>query len=293
MLRYLIPSAGHLVRHRAFARCTVVHWRIGLRSGTPPLTRGPFDTEGIRWVDAPRGHFYADPFPARRNGQDWLFFEDYSYAKQRGGICAAPVQPDGSLGQTVPVLERPYHLSYPFLFEQDGELFLIPESGANRNVQLFRCRRFPDDWEFVRVLFEGPAADTTVLSHQGSLWFFTSLLDRPASEQLFLFSAPTLFDPWIYHPANPISLDIRTARCGGAFFSQDNQVVRVAQDGSRRYGYAVRFQRITRLNEREYQEQSFAWITPPGQLTGVHTYNRLPDREVFDGQWMEKKHRVL
>lgn len=292
MARIALPWAASLVRNRFPSSGEVFHWRIGIR--TPPrdpFPGGRFDPQGFHWLEAPRGHFYADPFAIRRGGQDWILFEDYDYSKRKGILAAARLE-NGALGPAETVLEEPYHLSYPFLWEQDGELFMIPESGANRTVDLYRCTGFPGQWKRERTLLEGPAVDTTVLSHDGRLWFFVSLQDRPAAPQLFLFSAPSLFDSWTYHPANPISLDIRTSRCGGAIFSHQGRLIRPAQDGSVRYGYALRFQQITRLTPEEYAEQPAAVLTPgqvpdmPG-LKGVHTYNRYAGFELLDSQTAE------
>ena len=137
--------------------------------------------------------------------------------------------------------------------------------------------------------------DGTVLARDGRLWFFLSLIDRPGSAQLFLFSAPSLFDKWEYHPANPISLDIRTARCGGSFLEDSGRTIRVAQDGSRRYGYALRFQEMELLNEREYRERPLSRLMPEDLergLLGVHTYNRSAVMELLDGQRREPKRNL-
>ena len=293
MLRFL-PRLSSVARNRLLGgHDDIARWRIGVRK--PPLkspfdSAGVFNAKGFQWIEPPLGHFHADPFPLRWNDQDWIFFEDYYDG--RGRLAAALLKPDGSLGPIQIVLDRPYHLSYPFLWQQDGELFMIPETGSNRTVELYRCTNFPDQWKLERVMFEGPAMDTTVISHEGRLWFFLSLIDRPASAQLFLFSAHTLFDNWTYHPANPISLDVRTARCGGDLLQDSGRLIRVAQDGSRRYGYALRFQQIERLNEREYREKPFSELTPAQMnkgLIGVHTFNRSAAVELIDGQRREPK----
>ena len=64
----------------------------------------------------------------------------------------------------VPVIEEPYHLSYPFLFEFEGELYMIPEKARATRVDLYRCVAFPYQWELVKTLIEGFAlADSTLV----------------------------------------------------------------------------------------------------------------------------------
>jgi hypothetical protein len=289
MLQFAIPTAQRLAGQLwTGQRRGVYHWRIGLRPAKPFPAAGANSCADVRWIEAPPGRMFADPFGFEHDGQKWLLFEDYCYQAGRARLSAARLDDEGRLGGLEVMLDRPYHMSYPFLWREGGELYMIPESYEDRSVQLFRCRKFPGEWEFVRTMFTGPAVDTTILRHDGRLWFFLSLVEKPASEQLFLFSAPSLLDDWTHHPASPISLDIRHARCGGAFIEENGRTLRVAQDGSQRYGYALRFREVVRLNEREYEERDFGWLTPPDGLAGVHTYNRLGNWEIFDGQRLER-----
>jgi hypothetical protein len=68
------------------------------------------------------------------------------------------------LGPAQAFLDGGRHLSYPFLFSFEEELYRVPESAASRQVDLYRCQAFPDRWTHVRTLIAGfPAADATLL----------------------------------------------------------------------------------------------------------------------------------
>ncbi len=84
-------------------------------------------------VTPPPGRGYADPFPLERDGRAWVFFEDISYSEGRHGrISVAEVDKQGHLGDVTSVLERPYHLSYPYVFEWRDEIWMLPETSGNR-----------------------------------------------------------------------------------------------------------------------------------------------------------------
>ena len=81
------------------------------------------------------------------------------------------------------------------------------------------------------------------------------------------------------HPLNPIVRDIHSARPAGRIFRQDEKLIRPAQDNSRRYGYAIKFNRIVKLSETEYEEITESSFEPPcqGKILATHTYNRIND----------------
>ena len=105
------------------------------------------DFSGFRWIDPPRGHFWADPFVFEHDGRCWAFFEDYSYKEKRAAIICSEVSPQGELGPPVLCLDHPsHHYSYPHIFRAGSEIFMIPESLDSNSVDLFRCQQFPDQW---------------------------------------------------------------------------------------------------------------------------------------------------
>ena len=58
---------------------------------------------------------------------------------------------DGRWSTPVRVLERDHHLSYPFLFEHEGVLYMVPETAQAGTVELYRCTEFPLRWRRERV----------------------------------------------------------------------------------------------------------------------------------------------
>src|SRR5690606_6022570 len=137
-------------------------------------------------------------------------------------------------------LVEPFHLSYPFVFEWQGERYMIPETLAAGCVRLYRA----DDaatrrWRHVADLVDGPAADPSLLRHRDRWWLFTC--PRPYQhDALRLYFADDLFGPWLEHPASPIvDGDCRRARPAGRPLSFDGRLLRFAQDCREVYGGAV------------------------------------------------------
>lgn len=286
MIAWISKNALRRILKRA-RRPTVNHWRIAIRIGSPLRLvegRDP-DLSGFRFHESPRGHYYADPFLWFRDGKYWLFFEDYSYATRRGTLACAQVLADGTLGRIQSVLERPYHLSYPCLFQDGDQLYMIPETAANGTVELYRCVEFPGRWEFDRTLLDVAGIDTTIVEAQGRVWLMTSVPEPHAmARQLRLYSAPHLFGEWVPHPANPISTDIRTNRGAGAFVKDGDRLLYLSQDSSRSYGYSFAVHEVTTLTTEQYEARPLLTVEPNWAvaLTGTHTYARCGAVEAID-----------
>ena len=228
-----------------------------------------------------KDRYWGDPFVVSRNDRYFVFIEEKIYATGRGRIACLTLDRAGGFLSNQVVLERPYHLSYPFIFEQGSETYMIPETAGNRSIELYRCVHFPDEWVFVTTLMTDIyAVDATLLQYQNKVWMFVNVKEPGGSslDSLYLYYAPAGLpaNEWTPHPHNPVVKDIRSARPAGRIFEHDGKLIRPSQDSSRRYGYALKFNRITKLNENEYAEEVELTFKPAGgRMLATHTYNHV------------------
>ncbi len=245
------------------------------------------DWTALRPVLPPKDRYWGDPFVIQRGDCYYVFIEEKLYGTGLGRIACLTLDAQGNLKAQQVVLERPYHLSYPFVFEHGGELYMMPESAANRTVELYRCSDFPGRWEFVKnLLSDVYAVDATLLEHEGIYWLFTNIKAPRGSslDALYLYYASDLFaDEWHAHARNPVVQDIRTARPGGRIFMHEGKLIRPSQDCSRRYGYALKFNRIKSYSETAYAEETETSFTPShSKYLATHTFNQAGGLTVID-----------
>ncbi len=240
----------------------------------------------------PRDRIWADPFPFLRDGRTWLFFEEQLYG-QNGHLSCFELFEDGSHGEAVTILERPYHLSYPYVFEDSGELYMVPESSENGNIDLYRCLDFPNSWTLVMPLIEGiEAADTSLLHREDGWWLFTAaspVRGNSLNDQLYLFHSPVLLSgEWRPHPLNPVVADVRSARGAGRIFERDGRLYRPSQDCASSYGYCVCLNEIVELSDTRYRETPRVTLSPEAteDLVALHTFNTIGKISVIDGKIM-------
>ncbi len=245
------------------------------------------DWRAFRPLLPPKDRYWGDPFILQRDDCYHVFIEEKLYATGLGRIACLTLDAEGNLVSQQSVLERPYHLSYPFLFEEGDDLFMMPETAGHRTIELYRCAHFPDTWEFVRELMTDIyAVDATLLKHNHKYWLFANVKAPGGSslDSLYLYYASDLrAGQWTPHPHNPIIRDIASARPAGRIFLQNGQLIRPSQDCSRRYGYALKFNRITSLTETDYAEVPEMGFTPRGsKYLATHTFNQAGGLTVID-----------
>jgi hypothetical protein len=269
-------------------RTRVDSWSLAWRKRGDPskILSGKFDPHGFQFIRPPADRYYADPCAIAVGGRTFVFFEDFRFGEQKGVVSCLELSESGP-GKVETVLTLPYHLSYPFLFEWNSDVFMVPETGENRTVELYKAVDFPRRWELSRVLLKGvEAVDATLLYRENRWWMFANIKIEGgmALDELHLFYADGLDQEWTGHPNNPVVSDVRNARPAGRIFEVDGQLIRPAQDCTVTYGRAVSFQKITVLSTDDYREETVNRIDAPIELgfTGVHTYTFTDDFEIID-----------
>jgi hypothetical protein len=282
-----IPRVLREVLRRS--RYRFAHWRVGYRLVDGP---GVAETGGLRigWHVLPDdgAHFYADPFPFEHDGARYIFVEDYPHTTGKAVIAVSTLDADGIAGPAVPILEEPHHLSYPQVFAHDGAIWMLPEASSGGSLVLYRAEHFPDRWIPVATLVDGPISDATLLIRDDGFWLFATDRDGnlgSTSDTLVVFHAAALTGPWRPHRANPILIDRRRARPGGAFIQDGSRTLLPIQDGTLGYGGGLGLSELIRLDHDAVELSDPRPVSGAGDFPypQVHTLNRAGRLEVIDG----------
>lgn len=244
----------------------------------------------------PKTSFWADPFVIEKNGLYYIFIEEFVFTENIGKISVIEMDYQGNYGEPTVVLKTPYHLSYPFLIEENGELYMLPETEENRTIELYKCVNFPTKWELQEVLIDNiMAVDSTIYKKNNKYWLFTSVKeykDTNMVNELMLFHSDNLLQGnWIPHTQNPIAIDHRFSRPAGAIFDYEGRTFRPAQNCSKHYGYGMQIREIITLNEEEYEEKWIQSIYPEWEkdVKCVHTLNSSGKLTLIDAMIMRKR----
>jgi hypothetical protein len=273
--RYLQRKLARSVRLRSEVRGRKKLWLTALRG----VAGGDY-----RMIPMAPGGQMADPFLVEDQGRTFLYFEQIPAGAKKGRLACLEILDDGSFRESVVILDREDHISYPCVFRHGGEFYMIPETGEADRVDLFRATRFPYEFELAHTYATGVGlSDTTPVQVEG-IWYFFTTTEDPFMQTL-LFWSDRLDGKWKLHPQSPISCSAAHSRSAGAIVMNRGRLLRPTQDCSVRYGYAMVINEIVRITPTEFEERKVDEILPtwrPG-LIATHTLNRSSKYEVIDG----------
>jgi hypothetical protein len=227
----------------------------------------------------PPYRFLADPFVFRREDLDVCFVEDYDFRTNIGKISVFKISGDKyeELGSA---LDEPFHLSYPYIFTVDNELYMCPETGEIREIRLYKCTEFPLRWSFHKTLIRDVSAvDTSIFFFKDRWWLLTNIdsseIGELCSELHIFYSDAFDSDAWTPHAKNPVIFDSQRARNGG-FFRDGEKLLRVFQrQGFDQYGESMGIAQIKDLGTETYREETVSTIEPhfAPKIIGTHSFS--------------------
>jgi hypothetical protein len=289
-LRCILRGAWREIRIRGRTHLRHQHWRIGLVDVPIQslLKGGPLPE--ARWLTRlKRNEFHADPFGIEVDGRLTILCEYLHYRDARG-IIVALAPDDERCARTVEIGPKPaVHLSYPYLLQEDGRVYCIPETGDADEVALYECERFPDRWKRAATLMTNTRlVDATPIWHEGRWWIFAAVpAPKGADCELHLWFANKLLGEWQPHPSNPVKTDVRSARPAGTPFIENGVLYRPAQDSSWEYGQRVAINRIVTMTPTAFREVPHATIEPDKNGAcpdGLHTLTAIGQRTLIDAR---------
>lgn len=248
----------------------------------------------------------ADPFLFEYKGKLYLFYE--SKGLYTPGVLMMTSTSDlAHWSKPVVVLEEPFHLSYPWVFEEEGKVYMIPETGQDGSIRLYEAT---DDslssFRLVKKLLEQPEkieirmgyGDSSIYKKDGKYYLMTMLQYREPVNVLELYISDKLEGPYTVHPCSPITISNKVGRDAGSWIEHQGKLLRVSQDCTHRYGDNVHVSEITKLSPTEYEETILKEKILPADIPfykeGGHQFNVIN----FKGKWIvatdaKEYHRLL
>jgi hypothetical protein len=265
------------------------------------VQRGTLAGLPLTWLPGTGNWRYlADPFGLWRDDRLHVFAEHFDYRDAIGRIVATVFDRDLNLLQQAEVLREDWHLSYPFVFEAEGETWMLPEAFQSNGLWLYRAVHFPWRWERVQAIpLDRVPLDATAF-HDGTRWWLFYAPAFPAEQRLTHLHAAwadRLEGPWTPHGANPILVDPAGARPGGTPLWHDGSLHLPLQDCRGTYGAALRLLRFEHLEPgRIVTVPAGSLRAPPAAtpfLDGCHTLSAAGPVTLIDVKQLRFSPRAL
>ncbi len=286
--KYIIKIYGPIIISKLYAFIfgqKVVEWNIAFKK--EKNFESPFN-DYIR-IRNPSKRFLADPFLLKHKEKNICFVEDFLYSEKKGRISA--IQLNGTQYKFLDVvLEENFHLSYPYVFKDNNEIYMVPETHAIREIRLYKNIEFPLKWKLEKILKKNiNAVDTSIFKKDDRWYMLTNICSSNMNDhnsELHIFHSEDLTsDRWLpINCGNPVIFDSMSARNGGLFISENN-FFRINQIHAKgHYGKKFGINLIEEINENNYIERRIKEISKISSenIYGTHHFHSNENYNVVD-----------
>lgn len=251
-----------------------LNWRIKLFFHDSPIE-----------FNQPRKTFWADPFLFKKDNELYVFFEEL--VNQKGEISVIKFDKKLKYISKECALVEDFHLSFPNVFEKNGEIFMMPESSAGNNLSIYQNVSFPTKWKKKSEIFtDKKLVDAVWIYHENLYWIFANVINEfevDNNEQMHIFYSTDLFSSdWNSHISNPVITSVEKSRNAGLIRNENGKIIRVSQNCKNQYGGFLIFNEIEVLTTVEYKERILRVEYPPQGYYGKHTYNSIGEISAVD-----------
>lgn len=200
----------------------------------------------------------ADPFLFVYRDTLFLFYEDKLLYKD-GVISMIKTKDLEHWSKPVTVLKENCHLSYPWVFEENGHVYMIPETSHLRSIRLYEAENEDlSSFTYKKTLLDSGDnySDSSIYKNLNCYYLMTTIR-KNGENQLKLYYADRLFGPYLEHVNSPIAVSNKYGRNAGSVFEYDGCLFRPAQDCVNGYGDNVHILKIEKIGKHEYSEKPY------------------------------------
>lgn len=268
-------------------------WNIGfIQNSLESILLG--DQLQVKWmIHNCRNSWFADPFILDvTNDEIHVLVEEFCEPLQRGRI-ARLILDRGTymLKKKDVVLEQPTHLSFPAIIRKDGKVFIYPENGENKELNLYQY--IPESNECIKVetILSEAVADAVITEIDDKKYLFCTKQPNPNGNVLYVYQKDS---SGLFQPREEYTFEEHVARMAGDFFTYNGKLYRPTQECNIQYGHAVALQEVTEDNGKfHFQEVRRMYSVHPRLTVGMHTFNMykgliVTDALGFHNMWIRK-----
>lgn len=263
------------------------NWNLAVReSNEIEFSYAALETKKEYNAYMPEGNYWcADPFIIREGDSIYVFCECCRNGDNKGNIAVSEYKNDAISGMRI-IVEQDYHMSYPCVFKYGFAYYMIPETADNRTIELYRARRFPYEWDLIKILKKNiRCVDSTVFIKDDEIYVIVYILGKKKNKIC-------LFQLDLENETLKLSDEFEddgTGRPAGNIVFIGNRLFRPTQVSIRKYGESIDFKEISLVRNNAYREKAFfklqgsdILIKGEKKVDRIHTFNRVGNMEIID-----------
>lgn len=267
-------------------------WIIGICSDSIEsiIKNKEFDPK-IHWLKT-KNHkkLIADPFFLSQNEKEIkIIYEELCYKDNYGKIALMSLDKNFKQLKHKTVLDTNSHLSYPFVFKENGNTFVFPESRQSGNLSCYKYDEAKETLIFVKNILNRPLVDSTIFQHENIYWLFCASYNNDSNYELNIYYSEMLLGTYKPHPQNPIKKGLDGIRSAGNLFVVDGTLYRPSQNCANEYGESITLNRIIELSTQSFIEEYYMTLAinknnlNNRNIHTIHTINQMNGIILVDG----------
>lgn len=242
----------------------------------------------IQWMKHEyKDRWFADPYLLEvTDKQIVVLVKEFCYKIRKGRIAKLVVsRPDYVLQDMKIVLEQSTHLSFPVIYEKDGQVYVMPENSKSGCINIYRYNAEKERLDLVHEVGHLPLTDATIVKfHSDEEFVFSTKLPNPNGNELEIYPFDGKFMKMEAKALDTVSFPSNIARNAGDAFYIGEQMFRPAQDCNKCYGNGLNIQQINRIGDKfQFMTVAEFHSDNPNYGLGYHTLNMKNGLIVVDG----------
>ena len=260
-----------------------------------------FDLNNLSQFVTHEGQHYSHPAVYKYNNTNYIFYVSYIDGKSIIKCCS--ISKDMEISSSVNVLNLPYSVSSPHLFEHNGETYMLPEV-SNNGIEIYKASNFPYRWELHRRININAKIHSPTIFYHKDMWFLLGTVQTYQTTDyetegvqgigtsaddglIILYSSD--FNQWSLHPECKNGyVYYPESRNAGKVFNLGGKLIKPIQQTNPikpESGYSIGFKEI-KITPETYTETLLDNNILPdwdNNLECTHTFNFNEDFILIDG----------
>lgn len=193
------------------------------------------------------------------------------------------------------ILQLPTHLSFPYIWQENGNIFIMPENVESGNLRIWKYNAEKEILEDPKVVIDEQLEDSQ-LCKIGNKYYIMGVKYVHndyfmCTKHLEIYSADSLFGP--YSHLQTIDNELRLERGAGMIWHEGDTIIRPAQNCENGYGTNLLFYRMKLQEDGTFSENLEYEYYPDKnhpRSRAFHTFNEKDGYVVVDGNaWVNPR----
>lgn len=276
---------------KLYEKVVLKQWRIGIfRGSIQDIIINKEFNYPINWLklNSPL-KFIADPFLISEQGGIKILCEEFKLKENYGKIALLTLNSNFKKINKKNILDTKSHLSYPFVFKENGRYYVFPEAASSGRLSCYEYEYSTEQIKYIKDVLDVPLLDPTILNYNNKYWLLGTIGDNRTAYKLYIFFSDNLLGPYLPHALNPVKTGLDAVRSAGSFIVVHGEIYMPTQNCAKIYGDSITINKITQLTENEIVIEEHMVISLEKnkfnhRMHSIHTINVINDIIVVDGQ---------